>query len=70
MQQLVYFGENAYNGFTLNQRERLMDVVIRNANLADGQHGVDVAIEHGRIAAIGRACRWWRRRRSMPAAIC
>jgi hypothetical protein len=21
-QQLVYFGENAYNGFTLNQRER------------------------------------------------
>jgi len=30
-----------------------MDVVIRNANLADGQHGVDVAIEGGRIAAVG-----------------
>ncbi|MYM24166.1 amidohydrolase family protein [Duganella sp. FT135W] len=30
-----------------------MDVVIRNANLADGQHGVDVAIEQGRIAAVG-----------------
>jgi cytosine deaminase len=30
-----------------------MDVVIRNANLADGQQGVDVAIEHGRIAAVG-----------------
>ncbi|MPQ57147.1 amidohydrolase family protein [Duganella sp. FT27W] len=32
-----------------------MDVVIRNANLADGQTGVDIAIEHGRIAAIGHA---------------
>ena len=32
-----------------------MDVVIRNANLADGQTGVDIAIEHGRIAAIGPA---------------
>ena len=30
-----------------------MDVVIRNANLADGQQGVDIAIEHGRIAALG-----------------
>jgi cytosine deaminase len=30
-----------------------MDVVIRNANLADGQQGVDVAIEHGRIVAVG-----------------
>ncbi|RZT08807.1 cytosine deaminase [Duganella sp. CF402] len=30
-----------------------MDVVIRNANLADGQHGIDVAIERGRIAAVG-----------------
>ncbi|WP_432380445.1 amidohydrolase family protein [Duganella sp. P38] len=30
-----------------------MDVVIRNANLADGQQGVDIAIEHGRIAAVG-----------------
>ena len=30
-----------------------MDVVIRNANLVDGQRGVDIAIEHGRIAAIG-----------------
>lgn len=32
-----------------------MDAVIRNANLADGQTGVDIAIEHGRIAAIGHA---------------
>ena len=32
-----------------------MDVIIRNANLADGQQGVDIAIEHGRIAAIGPA---------------
>lgn len=32
-----------------------MDVVIRNANLADGRTGVDIAIEHGRIAAIGHA---------------
>ena len=32
-----------------------MDVVIRNANLADGRRGVDIAIEHGRIAAIGPA---------------
>src|SRR5438067_2541631 len=32
-----------------------MDVVIRNANLADGQQGVDIAIAHGRIAAIGKA---------------
>lgn len=30
-----------------------MDVVIRNANLADGQQGVDIAIEQGRIAAVG-----------------
>lgn len=32
-----------------------MDVVIRNANLADGRRGVDIAIEEGRIAAIGPA---------------
>ncbi|MET0323328.1 MAG: amidohydrolase family protein [Duganella sp.] len=32
-----------------------MDVVIRNANLADGQTGVDIAIDGGRIAAIGPA---------------
>ena len=32
-----------------------MDVIIRNANLADGRRGVDIAIEHGRIAAIGPA---------------
>ncbi|MYM33987.1 amidohydrolase family protein [Duganella sp. FT94W] len=30
-----------------------MDVVIRNANLADGQRGVDVAIAQGRIVAVG-----------------
>ncbi|RFP26402.1 cytosine deaminase [Duganella sp. BJB488] len=32
-----------------------METVIRNASLADGQRGVDVAIEHGRIAAVGPA---------------
>lgn len=32
-----------------------MDVVIRNANLPDGQRGVDLAIEGGRIAAVGPA---------------
>ncbi|WP_070359916.1 amidohydrolase family protein [Duganella sp. HH105] len=32
-----------------------METVIRNANLADGQRGVDVAIDQGRIAAIGAA---------------
>lgn len=32
-----------------------MDVVIRNANLPDGQRGVDLAIDGGRIAAIGPA---------------
>jgi cytosine deaminase len=33
----------------------LMDVIIRNANLVDGQQGVDIGIEQGRIAAIGPA---------------
>nr|WP_315395118.1 amidohydrolase family protein [uncultured Duganella sp.] len=32
-----------------------MDVVLRNANLADGRQGVDIAIDGGRIAAIGAA---------------
>ena len=32
-----------------------MDVVLRNANLADGRRGVDIAIDGGRIAAIGAA---------------
>ncbi|NVD74912.1 amidohydrolase family protein [Duganella sp. BJB1802] len=32
-----------------------METVIRNASLADGQRGIDVAIEHGRIAAVGPA---------------
>ncbi|KQQ33592.1 cytosine deaminase [Duganella sp. Leaf126] len=32
-----------------------MDVVIRNANLADGRSGVDIAIAQGRIAAIAPA---------------
>src|SRR3954470_14974233 len=32
-----------------------MDVVIRNANLVDGQRDVDIAIERGRIAAIAPA---------------
>ncbi|MES2075184.1 MAG: amidohydrolase family protein [Pseudomonadota bacterium] len=32
-----------------------MDVVIRNANLADGRRGVDIAIAAGRIAAVGAA---------------
>jgi cytosine deaminase len=30
-----------------------MDLVIRNASLADGRRQVDIAIEHGRIAALG-----------------
>src|SRR5471030_3313213 len=32
-----------------------MDVVIRNAVLPDGRSGIDLAIEHGRIAAVGAA---------------
>ncbi|WP_444846053.1 amidohydrolase family protein [Duganella caerulea] len=32
-----------------------METVIRNASLADGQTGVDVAIGHGRITAVGPA---------------
>ncbi|MET0266340.1 MAG: amidohydrolase family protein [Duganella sp.] len=32
-----------------------MDIVIRNASLADGQTGLDIAIDQGRIAAIGPA---------------
>jgi cytosine deaminase len=32
-----------------------MDVVIRNASLPDGQRGVDIAVEDGRIAAVGPA---------------
>lgn len=32
-----------------------MDIVIRNASLADGQTGIDIAIDQGRIAAIGPA---------------
>ncbi|TFW28497.1 amidohydrolase family protein [Massilia horti] len=30
-----------------------MDLVIRNANLPDGQQGIDIAIASGRIAAVG-----------------
>jgi cytosine deaminase len=30
-----------------------MDLVIRNATLADGRHGIDIAIEGERIAALG-----------------
>ncbi|MFC5549648.1 amidohydrolase family protein [Massilia aerilata] len=30
-----------------------MDIVIRNASLADGRHGIDIAIEGERIAAVG-----------------
>jgi cytosine deaminase len=30
-----------------------MDLVIRNASLADGRRQIDIAIEHGRIAALG-----------------
>jgi cytosine deaminase len=30
-----------------------MDLVIRNASLPDGRRGVDIAIENGRIAAVG-----------------
>lgn len=32
-----------------------MDLVIRNANLPDGQQGMDIAIAAGRIAALGKA---------------
>jgi cytosine deaminase len=32
-----------------------MDLVIRNASLPDGRRKVDIAIEHGRIAALGPA---------------
>ncbi len=32
-----------------------MDVVIRNASLPDGRRGIDIAIEGGRIAAVGPA---------------
>jgi cytosine deaminase len=32
-----------------------MDLVIRNASLPDGRRQVDIAIEHGRIAALGPA---------------
>src|SRR6478736_6165722 len=32
-----------------------MDLVIRNATLPDGRCGIDIAIEHGRIAAVGSA---------------
>jgi len=35
--------------------DAVIETVIRNANLADGQRGVDVAIDQGRIAAIGAA---------------
>ena len=35
--------------------DAVIETVIRNANLADGQRGVDVAIDKGRIAAIGAA---------------
>jgi cytosine deaminase len=30
-----------------------MDLVIRNASLPDGRRGIDIAIEHGRIAVVG-----------------
>lgn len=39
----------------INAGSVLMDVVLRNANLADGRRGVDIAIDGGRIAAIGAA---------------
>jgi len=32
-----------------------MDLVIRNASLPDGSQGIDIAIESGRIAALGRS---------------
>jgi len=35
--------------------DAVIETVIRNANLADGQRGVDVAIDRGRISAIGRS---------------
>ena len=30
-----------------------MDIVVRNATLPDGRRNIDIAIEHGRIAAVG-----------------
>ena len=47
--------ETLYNRLTIKQEGYAVDVVIRNANLADGQTGVDIAIDGGRIAAIGPA---------------
>jgi cytosine deaminase len=47
--------ETVYNRLNNNPGSFDMDVVIRNANLADGRHGVDIAIDQGRIAAIGPA---------------
>ena len=32
-----------------------MDLVIRNASLPDGRKSIDIAIEQGRIAAVGPA---------------
>jgi len=32
-----------------------MDLVIRNASLPDGRRAIDIAIEGGRIAAVGPA---------------
>ena len=31
----------------------MLDLLIRNANLPDGRSGIDIAIEHGRIAEVG-----------------
>jgi len=44
--------ETLYNRLTIKQEGYAVDVVIRNANLADGRTGVDIAIADGRIAAI------------------
>jgi cytosine deaminase len=52
---LVETVETLYNRLTIQQEGCTVDVVIRNANLADGRTGVDIAIDGGRIAAIGVA---------------
>jgi len=46
-----------------------MDLVIRNATLPDGRHGIDIAIDNGRIADVAPALQAKGLARSMPRAI-
>ena len=45
-----------------------MDLVIRNATLPDGRRDIDIAVEHGRIAAVGTRLPVPVRARSTPPA--